>query len=92
MPCAECGFSHSSVAVADTPSLLRELGGRYRIPLTRGLRDEDLDALLRAHPIEGTWSALEYACHFRDVLAIQRQRLETARRVDDYAPEPMRRD
>ena len=92
MPCEECGFSHQSLPVDDASAALRELGRRYRIPLTRGLKGEDLDALLRAHPLEGTWSALEYACHYRDVLAVQRQRLETARAQDGYAPEPMRRE
>ncbi len=92
MPCEECGFSHRSLPIEDAPAALRELGPRYRVPMTRGLRNEDLDSLLRAHPIDGTWSALEYACHVRDVLAIQRDRLDVARSTDDYAPEPMGRD
>jgi hypothetical protein len=92
MSCAECGFSHESLAIEDAPATLRALGMRYRVPLTRGLRGEDLDDLLRAHPLEGTWSALEYACHYRDVLSIQRDRLSIARTKDGYAPEPMRRE
>ena len=92
MACEECGFSHESLPIDDATDALREMGRRYRMPLSRGLKGEDLDALLRAHPLEGTWSALEYACHYRDVLSIQRQRLETARSQDDYAPEPMRRE
>ena len=56
--------------MADAPDALRAFGKRYRIPLTRGLKGEDLDALLRAHPIEDTWSALEYACHVRDVIEV----------------------
>lgn len=71
---------------------MRALGKQYRIPLTRGLKGEDLDALLRAHPIDDTWSALEYACHVRDVLLIQRQRLQRALVEDGYQPESMRRD
>ena len=92
MPCAECGFSHGSLDSEDAPSALRGLGTRYRVPLTRGLKGEELDELLRAHPLEGTWSALEYACHYRDVLSIQRERLSVARAQDGYAPEPMRRE
>lgn len=92
MVCAECGFAHDSLPIGRTPDALRELGGRYRIPLTRGLPGEDLHALLRAHPLPATWSALEYACHYRDVLAVQRDRLERARVEDGYAPEPMRRE
>lgn len=78
--------------MADAPDALRAFGKRYRIPLTRGLKGEDLDALVRAHPLEDTWSALEYVCHVRDVLQIQRERLQRARVEDGYAPVPMGRD
>jgi hypothetical protein len=69
---------------------LRAFGKRYRIPLTRGLKGEDLDGLVRAHPIDDTWSALEYACHYRDVAAIQRDRLDHALVEDDFDPPSMR--
>ena len=47
---------------------------------------------MRAHPIEGTWSALEYACHVRDVMLIQRERLQRALVEEGYNPTPMGRD
>jgi hypothetical protein len=78
--------------MADAPDALRAFGKRYRIPLTRGLKGEDLDALMRAHPIEDTWSALEYACHVRDVFQVQRERLQRALLEDGYQPAPMGRD
>jgi hypothetical protein len=90
--CAECGFDYDGWADGEVPDALRALGRRYRMPLTRGLPGEDLDALVRAHPHEGVWSALEYACHVRDVLAVQRDRVERALTEDRPAPEPMRRD
>jgi hypothetical protein len=80
------------VSTVDAPDALRALGKRYRIPLTRGLKGEDLDALLRAHPIDGTWSALEYACHTRDLLQVQRERLQRALVEDAYDPPPMGRE
>jgi hypothetical protein len=80
------------LSVPDALEALRGFGRRYRIPLTRGLKDEDLDAVTRAHPIEGTWSALEYACHARDVFAVQRERLAHALVEHEYTPPPMRRD
>ncbi len=92
MECSECGFTYESLSPADAPGALRAFGARYRIPLTRGLKGEDLDAILRAHPLDGTWSALEYACHVRDVFAVQRARLTRARVEDGFTPEPMRRD
>jgi len=90
--CAECGFSYGALSVPDALDALRGLGRRYRIPLTRGLEGEDVDALLRLHPFEDTWSALEYACHMRDVLIIQQERVGRVLIEPGYAPDPMRRE
>jgi hypothetical protein len=92
LECAECGFSYDALSTPEALDALRGFGKRYRIPLTRGLKGEDLDALLRAHPIEDTWSALEYACHMRDVLMVQRERMARALVEPGFRPEPMRRD
>lgn len=51
-----------------------------------------MDALLRAHPLADTWSALEYACHARDVFAVNRERLGHALVEELYTPPPMRRE
>jgi S-DNA-T family DNA segregation ATPase FtsK/SpoIIIE len=88
----ECGFSYAGPPAADVPDALRAFGRRYTIPLTRGLRNENLDAILRAHPDAGTWSALEYACHVRDILAVQRERLAQALVEDCPSFAPMRRE
>jgi hypothetical protein len=90
--CAECGFSYDALTLPDALDALRGFGRRYRIPLTRGLKGEDLDALLRSHPLEDTWSALEYACHVRDVFAVQQERVGRALVEPGFRPEPMRRD
>jgi hypothetical protein len=74
--CAECGFDFDACEPSTTPELIKKLGSRYRVPLSRGLADEDLDALLRTRPAEGTWSALEYACHTRDVFGLNVYRVE----------------
>ena len=92
MDCEECGFSYESLSPADVPDTLRGFGKRYRIPLTRGLKGEDLDALLRAHPLDDTWSALEYVCHVRDVFRVQAERIGHALVQDSFHAEPMRRD
>ncbi|MET9959563.1 DinB family protein [Streptomyces sp. NPDC006326] len=47
---------------------------------------------LRRRPAPQVWSPLEYACHMRDVLLVQRERLLTARRCDTPVAEPMGRD
>jgi hypothetical protein len=66
-PCEECGFVYEDVDGADTPAAIRAFARRYRAPLTRFLRGEDGDALVRRRPAPETWSALEYAAHVRDV-------------------------
>jgi hypothetical protein len=90
--CPECGFDYETLPASETPAAFRAFADRYRVPLTRFLRGEDGDALLRAHPVADTWSALEYACHVRDVLEVQRERIARARVEDEFVPEPMHRD
>ena len=90
--CEECGFDYDGVADAEVGGKLRDFGRRYRVPLTRGLKGEALDDLVRAHPQEGVWSALEYACHVRDVFAVQRERVEQALVAGELAYTPMGRE
>lgn len=68
--CEECGFDPSTIPVADLPDAIRGLGRRYRAPLTRFLPGEDPDVVARTRPAPEVWSALEYACHVRDVLSV----------------------
>ena len=90
--CEECGFDYDGVPDADVADRLRSFGRRYRAPLTRGLPGESLDDLVRARPEPEVWSALEYACHMRDVLAVQRDRLAQAVAEDQPTFVPMGRD
>jgi S-DNA-T family DNA segregation ATPase FtsK/SpoIIIE len=90
--CEECGFEAGSLAPADTVAALRALPRRYRAPLTRFLPGEDGDAVLRRKPDPSTWSALEYACHVRDVFAVYAERLERTLAEETPELESMRRD
>jgi S-DNA-T family DNA segregation ATPase FtsK/SpoIIIE len=83
--CEECGFVYASVRLDELPGRLRDFGPRYRA--TVGARDD-----VRRRPAPEVWSPLEYACHVRDVLRVQRERLASA--LDTHEPEfpPMRRD
>ena len=85
--CARCGFVYANVPAPRVPRELADSAGRYR----RTLLDVPA-ADLRAHPLPGTWSALEYACHVRDVLEVQRQRLRLALETERPSFEPMGRD
>ena len=54
------------------------------------IRDREPSAVKSADP--QTWSVLEYGCHARDVLLVQRERVLLALRVDQPDVVPMGRD
>ena len=68
--CQGCGFVLEDLPVADIGHALRDVAPRLRAVLEAGAEER-----LRARPAPSTWSALEYACHVRDVLLIQRDRV-----------------
>lgn len=90
--CPECRFDYDGLTDEAVPEALRAFGRRYRAPLTRGLPNESLDELVRAHPLPGVWSALEYACHVRDVFAVQAERVEQTLGEDMPRYESMQRE
>jgi hypothetical protein len=90
--CEECRFEYASEDAASIPERIRTLSRRYGAPLTRFLPGEDGGALLRTHPVAGAWSALEYACHVRDVLVVLPERADQAIAEDRPHWQPMRRD
>jgi hypothetical protein len=72
-PCKECGFDPEDVDPVDLPVLIRDATALWPDVLSR----EEV----RERPTPKTWSALEYGCHVRDVLAVftKRVRLMLAR-------------
>jgi len=84
--CAECGYVYD-VAASALSSRLVAVVPRYTAAL-----DGHADALVRTRPDPTTWSALEYTCHIRDVLLVQRDRLYVALVADDATWPPMYRD
>jgi hypothetical protein len=84
--CEECGYSYDALDRAELSSTVRGFGPRYLSAIERP------DAELRAHPLEGTWSILEYACHMRDVLRAQRERVALALAEDEPTFPSMRRE
>ena len=66
-PCEQCGFDASSVSDDVLAERLRDAATRWSPVLSR----EDV----RTRPQEDKWSALEYACHVRDVYAVMDGRL-----------------
>jgi hypothetical protein len=85
--CAECSFCYETLAVAAIPARLRSLGPGFRDALA------DIDpAVASQRPGPTVWSALEYACHVRDVLLVQRDRAVLAQVEDNPSFARMYRD
>jgi hypothetical protein len=84
--CDECGFTYD-LGTADAASAAIVDGAGE---LAAVLRDPPAD--LRSRPEPQTWSPLEYGCHVRDVMLVQRERVLAARRMDRPTFQPMGRD
>jgi predicted carbohydrate-binding protein with CBM5 and CBM33 domain len=85
--CPECGYDFESL---DRPQILTALTA---LAAEQQQLLESADArLLRAHPRQGSWSALEYGCHVRDVLGFQRDRVAAAQAAEVPCFTSMRRD
>jgi hypothetical protein len=78
--CAQCGFVYDlSKATTAGAAIQERVGAAVAV-----LRVRDVD--VRSRRLPAVWSALEYGCHLRDVLLVQRERVLAALRVDrpDY--------
>jgi hypothetical protein len=84
--CEECGFGYDESAFSMAAGTIRAGAAG----LASALTGSQADVRTRRQP--GLWSPLEYACHVRDMLLVQRERLLAARRLDRPVCEPMGRD
>jgi len=95
--CEECGFVYD---LDDAPGAGRAVvAGVSQVAAVlsdAAAFSDDGDAHdgagLRRRARPELWSPLEYGCHLRDVLLVQRERVLSARRVDRPTFEPMGRD
>jgi hypothetical protein len=69
--CLECGFDYESLGSGEVPTALTRTAERFQAVLSRR---QNVD-VLRRRTRPDVWSALEYACHSRDVMLVQRERL-----------------
>jgi hypothetical protein len=74
-PCPECGFDASAATPSTAPGIVESMLPRWRAALRRPDVAERPDA--------NTWSALEYACHVRDVFTLFDHRLNLMLTEDD---------
>jgi DinB superfamily len=71
--CEQCPFRYDDVAPDDIAGRLRAGPAGYRAAFSLASPEA-----VRRRPEPEVWSALEYACHVRDVLLIQRDRAVSA--------------
>ncbi len=90
--CQECSFGFDATEPSGVAESIAKVGKRLRAPLSRGLKDEDLLAVVRTRPEPDQWSALEYACHVRDVLDLNVLRIQRVLVEDDPEFAAMDRD
>ena len=84
--CYECGFDRSvDEAASAGPAIVQ--GATI---VAQALNDHTADVVSRRE--SQTWSPLEYGCHLRDVLLVQRERVLLARRADRPSPPLMGRE
>jgi DinB superfamily len=78
--CTQCGFGYDLTQATTAAATINELVGAA----VAVLRDRTVDVRSRRQP--ALWSPLEYGCHLRDVLLVQRERVLAALRADrpDY--------
>jgi DinB superfamily len=82
--CPECGFEYRTDEAGAAGAAIVAGAAEIAVLISAG------DVRTRRAP--RTWSALEYACHVRDVLLVQRERVLQARREETPQPAPMGRD
>ena len=74
MGCEECGFEYDLAKAPNAASSIVTGVAEFAALLS----DSRADVRTRREPTQ--WSPLEYGCHLRDVLLVQRERVLTARR------------
>lgn len=74
-PCPQCGVDVRGFAREDVGDLIRRNVKEWKPLLAH--------PAVRQRPTDDVWSALEYACHVRDVFALYRTRLQMMLDEDD---------
>lgn len=83
--CAECGFAYD-LASPHAAESISEGAAEFAAMLTAST------ARPHIRRVPTVWSLLEYGCHLRDMLLVQRERVLAARRRQHVLCEPMGRD
>ena len=65
--CQECGFNYDTGDLQGTVTTLIRQAAESSMALTKAAAGPD-SSVVRLRPEPEVWSAIEYACHVRDVL------------------------
>ncbi len=84
--CSACGYDYAALP---RPALAPSLALGAALHAARLTAPDDA---LRRRPAPDVWSPLEYACHVRDVLGVQHDRILRAQAEDRPSFPPMDRD
>ena len=84
--CSECGF----VYALERDEIIRRLDADTAAFVARLQQLDDATVRRRCDP--DVWSPLEYACHLRDVMRVQNERIARMQREDSPTLTPMGRD
>jgi DinB superfamily len=87
VPCEECRYDYESLSRAEILAAIPVLAAEHA-ELLRGVPA----GRLREHTRPSSWSPLEYGCHVRDVLGVQRERVLLAQAAQTPRFISMRRD
>ncbi|WP_405060545.1 DinB family protein [Kribbella sp. NBC_01505] len=85
--CEQCGFNYDTGDLQGTVTLLVRQAADCSMALIKAAAGPDSN-VVRLRPEPEVWSAIEYACHVRDVLEVQRFRIAQCLAEDRpvYAP------
>lgn len=85
--CDECGFDYEAGELRAVVTTVVRQAAECSMALTKAAAGPDPD-VVRLRPEPEVWSAIEYACHVRDVLQVQRLRIAQCLAEDRpvYAP------
>lgn len=67
-PCPDCAYDSQQIVLRDIGTQLRDIATQWEVILVH--------PDVRQRPLPSVWSALEYACHVRDVFTLFDMRLD----------------
>lgn len=81
--CPECNLDYGTLHPPIASNTVKSLPRRYREVLEPASADEDNESVIRTRPAPAVWSAIEYAAHVADTVALFAVVIDQMRTRDD---------